>query len=51
MLEQGLKSDRTYLGTFEKHWYRSDDPIPTVIVWRFEVLGKKNVGIGILTLS
>ena len=41
MIEQGLKNPGTYLNAFEKHWYRSGDPIPTVTMRRFEALGKK----------
>ena len=35
----------------QKRWYRSGDPIMTFKPRWFEALGKKNAGIGILTLS
>ena len=33
-----------FLDAFEKRSYRFDNPIPIVIVWQFEALGKKMPG-------
>ena len=44
MPEQGLESAGTYHSAFEKHWYRSSDPIPTFKPRRFEAPGKKMAG-------
>ena len=42
--KEGLKSAGTYPDAFEKHWYRSGDPIPTFKPQGFEAPGKKMPG-------